>query len=221
MAQTTIEVRTFRTNGRWKGVLTMSGPGLQAPLDFYAQSDLRDVLGFLKQIASDKATVQKANEASVRKVQAELFENAKAFLQKNPSALGASNGWTQDALTALEKSVGIVSSSRAGNVDAKTLVASSFNMAPSSKEALKSAKMIYEAAKLLDTGRATLTVKVDGDVVGQMSNRRALPARRSTQSTSGLVAMEAFEDPFWSTPYPVDYGGVPFKRSYEPYAAYY
>ena len=191
----------MRSGRHWKGVLTITGPGLAAPLDFFAQCDLRDVLGVVQGAFSDKATVKKANEMAVRKIQVDLFRDATSFLQKNPKILDTSNKWARDAMVALERSVVLVSSSRNKNAEAIAFISSKYKTLQKNKDSFRAARMLHEGAKLLDTGRATLSVKAKPSVkTSGMKLPKMLPLPKPVALRDDLV--EASYDPLKSIPYP-------------------
>lgn len=219
MVQTTISIRMVRSGRHWKGILTLSGPGLSAPLDFYAQCDLRDVLGTVQGAFSDKETVKKANEMAVRKIQVELLQDATRFLRKNPKVLDTSNKWARDALEALERSVVMVSSARNKNAEAISFISSKYRTLARNKESFRAARMLYEGAKLLDTGRATLSVKAKPSVkTGALKLPKMLPLPKPVAPRDTDV--EAPYDPLKSIPYPADKSSGLF-QNFDPAVADY
>lgn len=164
MAQTVIEVRTLRRGSQWVAVVAIDAPGLKDSISFMAASDVRTELGTLKSLFgmnTDAAVV--ASAVSRRKAVDKAIVHARNFVAQNPSYFGASLSWAKDVLIALSKSNDLLGAARAGDKNAQGTISSIYDKAHKKDvDAVRSAKLLQESARLLDEGRSTLKVKLEG-----------------------------------------------------------
>lgn len=194
MPQTTIEVRTYRMGTLWSGLLSLTGPGLKAPLDFFAQASVRDVQSYVRSLFASDVSTREANVATALKVQTTLFQNASDFLDRNRDVLGAANQWARDAMLAIAKSERMISLARKGDVEARRSISSIFDRRKTDAEAKSSVSMLQEAAVLLDTGRATMIVSAPAVSTGHDIGTRA-DLRKLQMQLSGVKNIKGLLPP--------------------------
>jgi hypothetical protein len=120
-----------------------------------------------------------ASAQSRRKSVERVLACAYAFCDKHPEYLGASLSWCKSALIALGKSSAILRAARGGDKESQKTISEVFQKKDA--EGMRSARLLQESATLLDHGRATVRVKVQGDSVGHdimtRTELRMLPER--------------------------------------------
>jgi hypothetical protein len=198
MAETSIELRTLRQGTIWSGVLTLDAPGLKAPLDFYAEGDVKETLGTFRALFGMRTDAAAAASATTRaNVVAALLQKARFFIEKNPKYLGASSAWAIDALAALDKSRQILSTARGGNAESvKTIAAIYAKATAGDRDSVRSARMISESARLSDGGRASFRAQVadasNANATSGLSTGHDIGTRRDlrliAQRISGFAA---------------------------------
>ena len=183
MAQTVIEVRTLRRGTAWVTVVTISAPGLKAPLSFASASDIRGEVGALRAFfGPHSASVEAANVVSKKKSLEQAIAYAKGFVDKNPGYFGASLSWASDVLTALAKSNELLAKARAGDKASRDTISKIANKSlAKDPDGVRSMKLLFESARLLDQGRATMRVKVEGNT----STGHDIGTRKDLRLTGG------------------------------------
>ena len=251
MATVTVDVRMLRQGSKWCGTARVSAPCLKAPVDLYTSQDVKEVVGAMcarvgSELALSKPAVSQASSATRKGVRHQILGLTYNLFREYDSDLRGVAEYVRANLDACDRACDLVTKARNGDARAQTKVEEIFARAKKGDEkANKSARMLNEAANLLDDGRTSLRISFGPPdetagskraVLKALSNRggyagapqqraaRQLAARRDV-STAGVpsetplpvrsVVMEP--DALVETmPYPDDRKGDQFFSNYRP-----
>lgn len=179
MSAVIVDIRLLRKGLKWCATARVTAPSLRGPVSLYACQDVREALSMFQKtfgsVELPKQYLAKASAEARKRVRREILGLTYNLLSDLSQDLKSGATKMQETLEACDKACDLVHQSRAGNVRAKKTIETIFLRAKGGdKNADRSAKLIVEAADLVDDGRAGFRVTMVAPSVPMLPARQRL-----------------------------------------------